>query len=90
MKNDTVQITLTRTQVALVRQILGDAADQNAQLAGKELAKLHGSEEWKELNANWFRKRAHTAQWLKVQLRKASDMRRKYIDLSETVFPMSK
>ncbi len=38
MKNDLIQVTMTRTQAALVRQILGDAADQNAQLAGKELA----------------------------------------------------
>jgi len=89
MKNDLIQVTMTRTQVALVRQILGDAADQNAQLAGKELAKLHGSESWKEANANWFRKRAHTARWLRVQLRKADDLRRKYIDLSTEKFPMS-
>jgi hypothetical protein len=89
MKNDLVQITMTRTQAALVRQILGDAADQNAQLVGKELAKPHGSESWKEANANWFRKRAHTARFLRTKLMAASDMRRKYIDLSVETFPMS-
>ena len=89
MKNDLVQVTMTRTQAALVRQILMDAANENMQIAGAELAKLHGSPEWKEANANWFRKRAHTARWLRTKLMAASDMRRKYIDLSTEKFPMS-
>jgi len=89
MKNDLIQVTMTRTQAALVRQILGDAANENSKLAGVELAKLHGSESWKEANANWFRKRAHTARWLRTKLMAASDMRRKYIDLSTQTFPMS-
>lgn len=87
--SDTIQITLTRTQAQLLRSILSDAAIENSRQAGAELAKLHGSEEWKELNANWFRKRAHTATFLRRKLSRINDMRRKYFDLSAEQFPMS-
>lgn len=90
MKNDTVQITLTRTQAQLLRSILSDAAIENSRMAGEELAKPHGSPEWKELNANWFRKRAHTATYLRRKLSRVKDLRRKYFDLTTELFPMSK
>jgi hypothetical protein len=90
MKNsDLIQITLTRTQVQLVRSLLLDASAENMQIAGVEANKPHGSEAWKEANANWFRKRSHTARFLSTKLSKARDLRRKYIDLSVETFPMS-
>jgi hypothetical protein len=90
MSKDTITVTMTRTQAALIRQILGDAANENAQLAGKALAEFHGSESWKEANASYYRKRAHTARWLRMKLARAKDLRRKYIDLSAEQFPMSR
>jgi hypothetical protein len=89
MDGETIVVTMTRTQAALIRQILGDAANENSQLAGKALAEYHGSESWKEANANYYRRRAHTARWLKMILARANDRRRKYIDLSTEKFPMS-
>ena len=90
MKNtDLIQITLTRTQVQLVRNLLLDASNANMNQAGVEMNNLHGSEAWKEANANWFRKRSRTARFLSTQLNKARDLRRKYIDLSSETFPMS-
>ena len=89
MDSEQVVVTMTRTQAAMIRQILGDAANENSQLAGAELAKPHGSQEWKEASAMYYRRRAHTARWLKTILSRANDRRRKYIDLSTEKFPMS-
>lgn len=87
--SDTIQITLTRTQASMIRSILGDAANENAQLANKALMEFHGPESWKEANANYYRRRARDARWLRTLLTRTNDRRRKYIDLSTEKFPSS-
>jgi hypothetical protein len=88
--NDKIQVTLTRTQAIILRSLLLDASAENMQIAGVEANKPHGSESWKEANANWFRKRSHTARVIASKLSKVSkDKRRKYLDLSTETLPTS-
>lgn len=91
MKDGEVSITLNRTQVELLRHLLSDAADMNTRNAGEQWAKSEKTgSDYLQSYARVFEKRAATCRFLVRNLSKARDRRRKYINLADELFPMSK
>jgi len=90
MATDTVQITLTRTQAILLRTLLSDADAENSRRANIDRADAEVRKlTYKLASAMVYEKRAQTCRFIRSMLSRANDNRRKYLDLSETVFPMS-
>jgi hypothetical protein len=88
MSSDTIQVTLTRTQATILRRLLMDASAENVQIANVERSK--GDTSWFKASAELYFKRATTARMIGTRLGKAAkDKRRKYLNLSTEVFPVS-
>ena len=86
--NDKIQVTLTRTQAATLRNLLLDANVENIRQGNMEADE---SKPWKMVYADVFYKRAHTARVVATKLGKVSkDKRRKYLDLSVELFPVAR
>lgn len=81
MSNDTIQVTLNRTDVETIRSLLRDAEIRNEQ---------EGAANPYKFSKPWYEKRAITCRFLVRKLSKAKDRRRKHLDLSDELFPVSK
>ena len=81
MANDTVTVTLNRTDIETIRSLLRDAEVENWRTAGQAHVPF---------SKPWYEKRATTCRFLVRKLSKAKDRRRKYLDLSNELLPVSK